>query len=233
MDILKDMWRYANACYHEPRQPDFLYSGECHKYHTFEDDTDFCLVSEEKKRIVVAIRGSDSKGGNFRAWISNLQGLDRINDTIDPGIHDGFGALGRKWIKTILDIVAGNTRDIYLTGHSRGAAGVGCLALFLIRSKELSPGRKVSVLGFGTPNYCSKEVRNEINFTKINYTNINTTHDIVSKIPPHPIMYRPGKEYELQTNWFLPFPPIPPLAVARGIRDHLPETYIKLIKKRC
>jgi hypothetical protein len=226
------MWRYADACYDAPKEPTFLFADETIRFNTINDDTDYCMMSEEQERIVIAVRGSDSKHGNMKAWISNMQGIDRIKDTIDPGIHDGFAQPVHRFIEAVARFVFSahhQPKPIYLTGHSRGSAIAGIMSRELCRNYEQ---KLLSVICFGTPNYCNKEIRNEINMMPIDYTNVNTTHDLVSKIPPHPIMYRPGKEYELKTNFFLPIPAIPPLRIARGIIDHLPETYTKLLKKR-
>jgi hypothetical protein len=223
MNIYSDLWRYAESTYHEPIGLPFVPPSDRIKFYRWQDDTDYVMASVERDRVVIAHRGTDSAEFNIRGWISDLRGLDKIHDDPDPGVHNGFGEYGRKW----QDDIAGIIRDAQkagkqtiLTGHSRGSAAAGARCVFLARL-----GIYVSsVIGFGSPNWCDKEVRNEVNALPTDYINVNCTHDIVQHIPPE-IMVRPGKEITIATKYWIPFPPLPPLMFARGVRDHLPSTY--------
>jgi hypothetical protein len=221
--MLADLWRYAEAAYHEPMGLSFIPpTDRLHFYH-WQDDTDFCFCSVEGGRVVVSHRGTD----DLKGWISDLKLIDRINDTIDPGIHDGFGEYGRKWLEEIALIIIEAKRQgkkVFLTGHSRGSAAAGARCYFLAKKYSVNVD---SVIGFGTANWCDKPIRNEVNALPTDFTNVNTSYDIVQTLPP--IMVRPGKEYTLKTSFFCPWPPIPPMAFARGVRDHLQETYRHLL----
>jgi predicted lipase len=229
MKFLYDIWRYAQEAYFEPRQLYFVPPSEYIGFESTRTDMDYVFASHEKSRTVISFRGTDTAGGNWKAWISNLQAIDRIKDTIDPGLHDGFGEAALKfypWVLQEAEKAFFRAAPVYLTGHSRGSAIAGITAVKLFRSGH----EKFSVIGYGTPNFCNRDMRNQINQMPVDYTNVNTTYDIVATLPPHELGFRrPGKEYELRTNFFYPIPSF--LKLIRGVRDHIPETYEKCLKK--
>lgn len=228
MKIIPDMWNYANAAYREPEcGHGFVLPTEMIRFWSAKRGVDFAFISEESRRVVISFRGTDTAGGNWKAWISNLDAIDGIHDKLNPGIHDGFAECAHEYytdVRYSAAMAAIDKRPIILTGHSRGAAVASITALMLQRDGF----KNISVIVFGCPRWCNVTVRNEFDQTEINCTRVATSFDIVPTLPPHALGFRAaGKEYELKTNPFLPIPCI--MKFLRGCMDHVPKTYTRCL----
>ena len=183
-------------------------------------------------RIVtdVVIRGTDTKGKSFkdcaRSWARNLSAIDRINDTLDPGIHDGFAGATRMFKDTVLGHIHDvRPAEVNFIGHSAGAPVAGNLAW---EASKTTWQRKLNVFAFASPAWCDKNIRNQIDSSPINYTNIDTKYDIVPKcVPKATGLRRPGKTYIIHTKKWVPIPYF--FKITRGIIDHDPDTYLKYV----
>lgn len=232
MNIVRNMCQYANAAYREPQTfPDFVPLNWRETFVPMARGRDFGFISVEPRRVVISIRGSDTADDNWRVWLSNIRALDRINDTADPGIHDGFGAGAGLFIDAVelyIREAQKYGKDVFLTGHSRGGAIAAVLAYLL---EDVYGMERLSVITFGCPAWCNRAIRNDMTLAPIHWTNVRTSYDIVPRLKTlHAAgLRKPGAEYELRTHPIWPFPALPPFGLIRGVIDHFPRTYTRCL----
>lgn len=222
MEILRDLWGYANIAYQEPTSAGQLVSLSKKRYNIQEPNkfiqtsnkTDYVFIAEYSHRIIMSFRGTD----NFKEWLSDfdIYPLQELK-TIHQGFYDG-------WIffKTIIDkyIKSYDGRPLFTTGHSRGAALAVLCARHLAKNREVSG---LSNIVYGCPRIGDKKFRDEYNKLPIDTTRVENGYDIIIGAPSYRLGFRHvGKDCWLQKpryhRWFL------------KAYDHLPINYEKSLK---
>ena len=137
-------------------------------------------ISEVQKRITVVFRGSESKSD----WWYDLQVFKKQLDN-DIYVHSGFYkqlfSVYAELEKFVLRKINNNPNyDIYITGHSLGAA-LSTLFGYLLSSKT---NRKITVVSFASPRVGNKEWKKDFE-SKENLTHYRITNnrDIVTALP--------------------------------------------------
>jgi len=183
---------------------------------TFTAGSDFAFASVEDDRLVIAFCGSD----DLQDWINNLRALKMKVE--DGRIHKGFylsWAPFKGWVNGLVE--AFNPSEIYITGHSRGAA------LATLCSRHIAKNLKIQCccVAFASPRIGNKEYRNEYNLLPVNHTVVVNGWDIVTSLPSRRYGNRHvGKKYQLkQPLWH---------RWLRRIRDHYHESYSRTIQRK-
>ena len=137
-------------------------------------------ISEVQKRITVVFRGSESKSD----WWYDLQVFKKQLDN-DIYVHSGFYkqlfSVYAELEKFVLRKINNNPNyDIYITGHSLGAA-LSTLFGYLLSSKT---NKKITVVSFASPRVGNKEWKKDFE-SKENLTHYRITNnrDIVTALP--------------------------------------------------
>lgn len=224
MSIIKDMWGYADIGYKEPLNKKQLVSLSKDKYNIQEPDkyqyrldkTDFAFIAEDSHHIIISFRGTD----NFKGWLSDfdvypLQELKMIHQ----GFYDSWSFF-KPWIDKYIESY--NGKDLFIIGHSRGAAFAVLCARHLAKNRNIKGS---SCIVYGCPRIGTKEFRDQFNKLPIDCTRITNGFDLVTRIPTHLMGFRHvGKNIRLKQplfhKWFL------------KIFDHLPKNYKKSLQKK-
>lgn len=128
-----------------------------------------CFIARKRNKVVISFRGSD----NLRNWLNNFS-YKKSND-----VHGGFWTTANKLYEKIREYIQVND-EIYLTGHSLGAA------LSLIVGNLLYEDLKYvrSVVAFESPNIAGETYIKKTESYRIKRTHIRNNVDIVTHLPP-------------------------------------------------
>jgi hypothetical protein len=175
----------------------------------FTDDLrDFVLIIDKNKQTaLIGIAGSKMSfsAGTFRDWaLTNM-----MNVNIGVGLISQFRARAKIIFDTIKDRLRDNS-DIYIAGHSMGAAVANNLAFQLNRYKY---NLRLHCMGFATPAFLTSDEQSKFTDEMKNtlYKNYYIYNDIVGKIginlkPPEDnniILYEDGwKDIEVKSTFF-------------------------------
>lgn len=194
--ILKQMWYFAEKSY----KPIGTFRVLGH---------DKMLFIDRRKFIVFAFAGSD----DLKDWVNNF----KVNDLQE---HKGFYESFSKFKREIFFILDQHPKkNIYITGHSRGAAIATFCAEFIARECN----RPCSCFAFASPMVGNKKFRESYNKLPINHTVIRNGWDIVTYVPPG-IFRHVGKRIRLKQPWFHRL-------MFWRVKDHLQASYKKAVAK--
>jgi len=226
--MIKDLWRYAFACYREPKTAPLFVEDPVFFYSSVVDETDFIMIVEEPKRVVFAIRGTagpqDGLTRFLKGWLNNVSVFDRDGRSLYSGMADGFENTANDFAKVIhLNWQRWSGKKWFVTGHSRGGAEAICLGYFMYEQYR----KNATVVTFGAPNVTNHSMTEFIALKGLRIYNVYTKYDIVYRTPP--LFYKPGFHIPINTSPILPVPAL--FKRTRGILDHLPKTYDKFISK--
>lgn len=223
MSVLKDIWGYANIAYMEPLDKMHLVSLSKGKYDIPEpekfidtaDNTDFAFIAEYPDRVIMSFRGTD----NFKGWLSDFD-VYPLQDAkmIHQGFYDGW-AFFKSWVDKYIETY--DKKDLFITGHSRGAALAVLCARHLAKNRDI---KGISCIVYGCPRIGNRDFRDQYNKLPIDLTRVTNGYDLVTRIPTHNMKFRHvGKNYWLKQplfhRWFL------------KAFDHLSPNYEKSLKR--
>lgn len=223
MGFLVNALKYAEAAYKEPQDfPDFVPSNIREDFKPLQSDLDFAFICEEKDVIKFVFRGTDTEGGNYKAWLSNLRGVDRVKEHPRYKFHDGFMDYFHSFKMILVQRAIEATRQgkrIELYGHSRGGPPAIVTAWTLWEDYKIQS----SVVTAGAPRVGGKKFREAVARSPIWYSRIETKFDLVPKAVPKTLGYRHcGELIRLSMPWYYRFFPV---------TAHKIKTYIKLLNK--
>ena len=217
MNIIADMWRYAEGVYHEdlwvgvtpPKMPELV--GAIITPMISELDSGY--IADFPDRIIIAFRGTK----DLKAWISDADvyplrsDFDLNGGTLCDGFYTGWAVFK----DTITNYIKTNRKDnvpIICTGHSRG----GVLSVLCARHIAKNMGIPCSCIGFAGPMPGNGDARDEIDMLPINLTRVTNGNDIVPTLPPYSLGFRqPGKILAKKGRW----------GFFTKIRDHYQSEY--------
>jgi hypothetical protein len=129
-------------------------------------------ITTDDEKIIVAYKGTD----NIREWISNM---DRLQIDTDHGrVHRGVNDSMNRCYSDVLKYISGTRKQIWTTGHSRGAMQA------LITSARFA-GEGIQIAGcytFGSPRVGDSK------FAKWCNKNINNHYRFVNESDPVPLL---------------------------------------------
>ena len=137
-------------------------------------------ASCSKDEIIIACRGTQPTQPN-----DLLADLNTIPKRHGSGwVHQGFRTEARKVIDDILDFVKKNkNRDIYVTGHSLGAA----MALYVTQELEYAGFAPKLLMSYGQPRLGNADYVDNIKTEHYRFVNCN---DLVTHVPPRAMLFK-------------------------------------------
>lgn len=228
MNIIVDLWRYAEACCHEKKMNNFEFLKK--NKLTKQNFTDcFSFISEEKNRVVFAFAGTKD---NFKSWIKDFFAFPLSKDSLvhtktnEPGIiHRGFYELWEK-SKPIIDEVLKRSagKKILVTGMSQGGAVATLCARHLVKNRSVDKNNLILV-SFGAPAQGVREYASRINELLGSHFRVVNGYDIVTTMPPEKLGFvHSGSFVWLKAAWWHRF--------FYRIRAHFWSSYTKKLLKK-
>ncbi len=199
MNIIIDMWRFAELCSHDDQGSfikDHLLSMD--KYVIFtpmKNDTDYGYIAEFEDRIIICFRGTSG----LEAWLTDFKPypLDSDNQCSRGYIHDGFydawanfKPVIDQYFRDSLGLSSSDfslcSKQVFITGHSRGGALASLCARHFAKNRKLS----VRLVSFGSPAQGTEQYQIECDSLPIQHSRIVNHRDIVPTLPPHALGFR-------------------------------------------
>ena len=193
-------------------------------------------VSASKTELIVACRGTQPTQPT-----DLLADLNTIPKRHGVGwVHSGFRTEARKVLDDIIAFVKANkNRDIYVTGHSLGAA----MALYVTQELEYAGFQPKLLMSYGQPRLGNSDYVASIKTEHYRFVNCN---DLVTHVPPQAMLFKHhGKLCYINfygnirpvTNWQRfkdqlrgRFRAWKKREFFDGVRDHLMTNYINKLK---
>jgi triacylglycerol lipase len=132
--------------------------------------------------IIITFRGTNPS--HITDLLADANALPVHDD--NGFVHDGFKTYALHLMQTVLNFVwanGGKTKDIYITGHSLGAA----MALYCARELQDNGYTVKQLISFGQPRLANKAYVDSIKAPHLRFVNCN---DIITTVPPVEIGYR-------------------------------------------
>jgi hypothetical protein len=228
MNIIADMWRYAEAIGHPNMVNDPLFKDAV-KFIPLSSKIDGAFIAEFKDRIIICFQGTKNKD----AWKSDFDPFPMSEGMIHQGFYDGWA-----FFKPIIDVYFQNllgtsgtdfsscTKKVYFTGHSRGGT------LSPLGARHLAKNRNLPCycITFGGAAHGTAEYREQFNMLPIFCTRVVNAWDIVptSKIIGTVFKHIGNLEWlnTRGTGWHKWFQ-------FMRVRDHFYSEYTKTIMQYC
>jgi triacylglycerol lipase len=195
-------------------------------------------LAANDKEIVITFRGTVPT--HISDLVADADALP-VHDT-DGFVHDGFKTYALHLMQTVLNFVSANggkNKDIYITGHSLGAA----MSLYTTKELEESGFTVTKLFTFGQPRLGNKGYVNAIKTDHHRFVNCN---DIITHVPPLELGYhhhgtlcyinfygniRPITGWQrFKDTWRNRFASWKKFKFADSFKDHLMAGYIKKLK---
>ena len=150
------------------------------KYKFLDNEGAQTHVAASDSEVIVACRGTQPSQPS-----DLLADLDTIPKRHGNGwVHEGFRREARKILDGVLDWAKKNKgKDIYVTGHSLGAA----MALYITQELEFAGYPPVKFISFGHPRLGNKEYIDGIKTEHYRFVNCN---DMVTHVPPSALGFK-------------------------------------------
>jgi len=254
MNMVADMWRFAEAASHGMSKPtdEFPEFNDCIIYTSLVNDEDFAYIAEFSNRLIFAFQGTK----NLKAWIGDVDAfplkdpnpesyLNYHNDPLKKGtIHCNFY---KSWLyfkpifQDYLIKYASNKTDNEVTKdtisivwkqynlppiYHVGHSRGGALSPLAARDTAKNLGIPCSCFAFGAPRIGTKEFRDEIDILPINYLNTHHGAEFTQFLPPELAGFRhAGRPLQLnEPKWHMLF---------NKIKDHFYSTTTDAMIKYC
>jgi len=229
MNILTDLWRYAESTDHGPDALDgfdFLKNSKLTKNDHKEC---FAYISEEKDRVVYVFAGTKN---NLKSWVKDFVTYPLANDSLintktgDPGIiHAGFYSIWEKSKKMVDDSLTRlNGREIFVTGMSQGGSSSSLCARHLVKNRGINKNN-VTLVTYGAPAQGVTEYASQLNELLGVHFRVVDGYDIVPTMPPSKFGFTHGGSFVWLkvALWHRFF---------HRIRDHFYSSYTKGLMKK-
>ena len=173
------MAQLASAAYQDDNKQ--IYSDLGFKKYKFLDNEGAQThVAASDSEVIVACRGTQPTQPN-----DLLADLNTIPKRHGNGwVHEGFRGEARKILDGVLDWAKKNKgKDIYVTGHSLGAA----MALYITQELEFAGYPPVKLISFGQPRLGNSDYVDGIKTEHYRFVNCN---DLVTHVPPRALLFK-------------------------------------------
>jgi hypothetical protein len=241
MNIITDMWQYAEAAVHEDKCVEFEPIKNAACFFHAKTDLSYSYIAQFPKRAIISFRGTKN---NIESWIKNFSALPLVGDkqinhfksslihttTNQPGIiHNGFYSIWEQSKKMVDDFISSiqpqkfsiEGYKIIVTGMSQGGAIATICARHLAKNRNIVP----DLVTFGAPAQGTKEYVHQVNSLLTTHYRIVDGYDIVPTLPPEIAGFlHSGCKVELLVPWWHKY--------FYRIRDHFYSSYTKGLLKR-
>ncbi len=233
MNIIADMWRYAELCSHNKEDfgdddgDNFDFIKDTIKVQSprslflqMENALEYCYIVEEESRVIIVFRGTD--GG--KAWLNNFNIMPLVNGYMHKGFYDliqYFGPEIKKCLVAIYGKELKQTKPLFITGHSLGGIMSQYCAKYLFEKLKLIS----TCVNFGSPVGGTKQWAIEMNKIPVKNIRVVNGYDQVTEILDDTIGGHAGELLRLhQPKWHKFF-------VWRKLLDHSYKNYTKALIK--
>jgi triacylglycerol lipase len=178
-ELAVTMAQLASAAYQDDNKQIYADLG-FKKYKFLDNEGAQGHVAASDSEVIVACRGTQPSQPN-----DLLADLDTIPKRHGKGwVHEGFRREARKILDQVLDWAAKNKgKDIYVTGHSLGAA----MALYITQELEFAGYQPKKLLSFGQPRLGNADYVTDIKTEHYRFVNCN---DMVTHVPPAALLFK-------------------------------------------
>ena len=178
-ELAVTMATLARAAYEDDNKQIFADLG-FKKYKFMDKDGAQGHLAASSKEIVITCRGTEpSKPNDLLADLNTVPKRNGVG-----WVHEGFRKEARKIIDQIFDWAAKNKgKDIYVTGHSLGAA----MALYVTQELEYAGYTVTKLFTFGQPRLGNKDYVEQIKADHYRFVNCN---DFVTHVPPSAMLFK-------------------------------------------
>ncbi|MDH5402001.1 MAG: lipase family protein [Candidatus Heimdallarchaeota archaeon] len=187
LDITRLMARFANAAYQDFDNLDFSDIGYTIIYTINDEDTDTqAFIARDTSNLVLSFRGTSSiKDALNDLTITRVRYPKTKNFLFHPRIHQGFfnaySSVKSNIQSKIQSLLKDEPLEVYITGHSLGAALANITALDLVLDKIV---KNPKLYTFGCPKVGNRKYTKIISKTLKNMYNVIDVNDIIPRTPP-------------------------------------------------
>jgi triacylglycerol lipase len=169
----------AGAAYQNDNRQIFADLG-FDQYKALDIDGAYGHLAANSKEVIITCRGTQPTDIN-----DLLADLDTIPKRHGPGwVHEGFRREARKLLDEILAwMKIHRGKDVYITGHSLGAA----MATYITQELEYAKHMWINLYTFGSPRLGNEPYVVELRAPHYRFVNCN---DIVTHVPPSVMLFK-------------------------------------------
>lgn len=169
----------ARAAYQDDNKQIFADLG-FKKYKFMDKDGAQGHLAASADEIIITCRGTEpSKPNDLLADLNTIPKRNGVG-----WVHEGFRKEARKILDQVFDWTAKyRGRDIYVTGHSLGAA----MALYITQELEYAGYTVTKLFTFGQPRLGNRDYVEQIKTDHYRFVNCN---DLVTHVPPSAMLFK-------------------------------------------
>lgn len=233
MNIIADMWRYAELCSHNKEDfgdddgDNFDFIKDTIKVQSprslflqMENSIEYCYIVDEPHRVLIVFRGTDG----INAWRNNFNILPLVDGYMHQGFYDliqYFGPEIKKCLVAIYGKELKQTKPLFITGHSLG----GIMSQYCAKYLFERIGLVSTCVNFGSPVGGIKRWAEEMNNISVKNIRVVNGWDLVTELMDDSIGGHAGELLRLhQPKWHKFF-------VWRKLLDHSYKNYTKALIK--
>jgi len=173
------MAEIANAAYKDNDFSVFQNLGFT-KYKFLDNNDAQGYVASSKDEVIISCRGTQPT--HPKDLLADLNTIPKRHG--NGWVHEGFRGEARKILDDVLDWVKKNKgKDIYVTGHSLGAA----MALYITQELEFAGYPVKKLLSYGQPRLGNAAYVDGIKTEHYRFVNCN---DLVTHVPPRALLFK-------------------------------------------
>ena len=173
------MAEIANAAYKDNDFTVFENLGFT-KYKFIDIDDAEGYVAASKDEVIISCRGTQPT--HPKDLLADLNTIPKRHG--NGWVHEGFRGEARKILDEVLDWVKKNKgKDIYVTGHSLGAA----MALYITQELEFAGYPVKKLCSYGQPRLGNSDYVDGIKTEHYRFVNCN---DLVTHVPPRALLFK-------------------------------------------
>mgnify|MGYP001223847878 CR=1 FL=1 len=233
MNLIADMWRYAELCSHDKQDfgdgdddpIDYIsdtIAAQTPKslFLQMKNGIEYCYVVDEPSRVVIVFRGTDGA----KAWRNNFDILPLVDGYMHQGFYDlmqYFGPEIKKCMVAIYGKELKQTKPLFITGHSLG----GIMSQYCAKYLYDKVGLISTCVNFGSPVGGTKKWAEEMNKVPVKNYRVVNGWDLVTEILDDTIGGHAGKLVRL------PQPKIRKIFKLLQLLDHAYSRYTKALIK--